>query len=186
MLIPRAPPHFSSPIEPPHCSLCPPPQVQVLTGKDAGRQGLVTQVVRARNWVVVEGLNTVRSERGGVGGGVTVLRGGHGTSLTPPSPRSTTATSTGWPNSAAPTSPARPRCCSARSPWWTLRTGKNPGGGPKKTQGGGFRVIPADFGPFFPPQEADGGAVALHGGGGAGAGVAAHRPHPPPAPAAAP
>uniref|UniRef100_A0A8B9ZIY4 Large ribosomal subunit protein uL24m n=1 Tax=Anas platyrhynchos TaxID=8839 RepID=A0A8B9ZIY4_ANAPL len=32
--------------------------VQVLAGKDAGRQGLVTQVVRARNWVVVEGLNT--------------------------------------------------------------------------------------------------------------------------------
>uniref|UniRef100_A0A8C9L948 Large ribosomal subunit protein uL24m n=1 Tax=Pavo cristatus TaxID=9049 RepID=A0A8C9L948_PAVCR len=32
--------------------------VQVLTGKDAGKQGMVTQVVRARNWVVVEGLNT--------------------------------------------------------------------------------------------------------------------------------
>ncbi|NXX99640.1 RM24 protein, partial [Centropus bengalensis] len=35
-----------------------PSQVQVLAGKDAGKQGLVTQVVRARNWVVVEGLNT--------------------------------------------------------------------------------------------------------------------------------
>ncbi|NXK98008.1 RM24 protein, partial [Formicarius rufipectus] len=32
--------------------------VQVLTGKDAGKQGMVTQVVRDRNWVVVEGLNT--------------------------------------------------------------------------------------------------------------------------------
>nr|XP_025968618.1 39S ribosomal protein L24, mitochondrial [Dromaius novaehollandiae] len=32
--------------------------VQVLTGKDAGKQAMVTQVVRARNWVVVEGLNT--------------------------------------------------------------------------------------------------------------------------------
>uniref|UniRef100_A0A8B9NLM8 Large ribosomal subunit protein uL24m n=2 Tax=Accipiter nisus TaxID=211598 RepID=A0A8B9NLM8_9AVES len=36
----------------------PPPQVQVLAGKDAGKQAMVTQVVRARNWVVVEGLNT--------------------------------------------------------------------------------------------------------------------------------
>lgn len=39
-----------------------PPQVQVLVGKDAGKQAMVTQVVRARNWVVVEGLNTVRLE----------------------------------------------------------------------------------------------------------------------------
>ncbi|XP_065516042.1 LOW QUALITY PROTEIN: large ribosomal subunit protein uL24m [Lathamus discolor] len=37
---------------------CPPPTVQVLSGKDAGKQAMVTQVVRARNWVVVEGLNT--------------------------------------------------------------------------------------------------------------------------------
>ncbi|RLV87518.1 hypothetical protein DV515_00015651 [Chloebia gouldiae] len=42
-----------------------PPQVQVLAGKDAGKQGMVTQVVQARNWVVVEGLNTVRLEQGG-------------------------------------------------------------------------------------------------------------------------
>lgn len=42
-----------------------PVQVQVLTGKDAGKQAMVTQVVRARNWVVVEGLNTVSIERGG-------------------------------------------------------------------------------------------------------------------------
>uniref|UniRef100_A0A8C5WJK4 Large ribosomal subunit protein uL24m n=1 Tax=Leptobrachium leishanense TaxID=445787 RepID=A0A8C5WJK4_9ANUR len=32
--------------------------VEVLFGKDSGKQGKVTQVVRARNWVVVEGLNT--------------------------------------------------------------------------------------------------------------------------------
>lgn len=32
--------------------------VQVLAGKDAGKQGTVTQVVQARNWVAVEGLNT--------------------------------------------------------------------------------------------------------------------------------
>ncbi|KAE8588273.1 hypothetical protein XENTR_v10022442 [Xenopus tropicalis] len=32
--------------------------VEVLHGKDAGKQGKVTQVVRARNWVVVDGLNT--------------------------------------------------------------------------------------------------------------------------------
>lgn len=38
----------------------------MLAGKDAGKQGLVTQVVQARNWVVVEGLNTVRLEQGGL------------------------------------------------------------------------------------------------------------------------
>ncbi|XP_073495576.1 large ribosomal subunit protein uL24m [Phyllobates terribilis] len=32
--------------------------VEVLAGKDAGKQGKVTQVIRARNWVVVENLNT--------------------------------------------------------------------------------------------------------------------------------
>uniref|UniRef100_A0A5S6M3D0 Large ribosomal subunit protein uL24m n=1 Tax=Xenopus tropicalis TaxID=8364 RepID=A0A5S6M3D0_XENTR len=32
--------------------------VEVLHGKDAGKQGKVTQVVRARNWVVIDGLNT--------------------------------------------------------------------------------------------------------------------------------
>ncbi|XP_072283919.1 large ribosomal subunit protein uL24m [Pyxicephalus adspersus] len=32
--------------------------VEVLVGKDAGKQGKVTQVIRARNWVVVENLNT--------------------------------------------------------------------------------------------------------------------------------
>lgn len=32
--------------------------VEVLAGKDSGKQGKVTQVIRARNWVVVENLNT--------------------------------------------------------------------------------------------------------------------------------
>ncbi|KAM4663109.1 large ribosomal subunit protein uL24m [Discoglossus pictus] len=32
--------------------------VEVLFGKDTGKQGKITQVVRARNWVVVENLNT--------------------------------------------------------------------------------------------------------------------------------
>uniref|UniRef100_A0A8C8VP83 Large ribosomal subunit protein uL24m n=1 Tax=Pelusios castaneus TaxID=367368 RepID=A0A8C8VP83_9SAUR len=32
--------------------------VEILFGKDAGKQGLVNQVIRARNWVFVEGLNT--------------------------------------------------------------------------------------------------------------------------------
>lgn len=40
----------------------------MLAGKDAGKQGTVTQVVQARNWVVVEGLNTVRLEQGGLEG----------------------------------------------------------------------------------------------------------------------
>ncbi|XP_018430290.1 PREDICTED: 39S ribosomal protein L24, mitochondrial [Nanorana parkeri] len=31
--------------------------VEVLAGKDVGKQGKVTQVIRARNWVVVENLN---------------------------------------------------------------------------------------------------------------------------------
>lgn len=38
------------------------PQVEVLEGKDAGKQGKVVQVIRQRNWVVLEGLNTVSRE----------------------------------------------------------------------------------------------------------------------------
>lgn len=38
------------------------PQVEILEGKDAGKQGKVVQVIRQRNWVVVEGLNTVSEE----------------------------------------------------------------------------------------------------------------------------
>lgn len=32
--------------------------VEVLSGKDAGKQGTVSQVIRARNWVLIENLNT--------------------------------------------------------------------------------------------------------------------------------
>ncbi|XP_043935744.1 39S ribosomal protein L24, mitochondrial isoform X2 [Protopterus annectens] len=32
--------------------------VQVLAGKDSGKQGKIIQVIRPRNWVIVEGLNT--------------------------------------------------------------------------------------------------------------------------------
>lgn len=40
------------------------PQVEILEGKDAGKQGKVVQVIRERNWVVLEGLNTVSEEWG--------------------------------------------------------------------------------------------------------------------------
>uniref|UniRef100_A0A673U2P7 Large ribosomal subunit protein uL24m n=1 Tax=Suricata suricatta TaxID=37032 RepID=A0A673U2P7_SURSU len=33
-------------------------RVEILEGKDAGKQGKVVQVIRQRNWVVLEGLNT--------------------------------------------------------------------------------------------------------------------------------
>lgn len=33
-------------------------RVEVLVGRDAGKQGIVTQVIQERNWVIVEGLNT--------------------------------------------------------------------------------------------------------------------------------
>ncbi|KAF0880544.1 RM24 protein, partial [Crocuta crocuta] len=42
------------PLPDPHVFL----QVEVLEGKDAGKQGKVVQVIRQRNWVVLEGLNT--------------------------------------------------------------------------------------------------------------------------------
>lgn len=32
-------------------------RVEILTGKDAGKQGIVMQVIQERNWVLVEGLN---------------------------------------------------------------------------------------------------------------------------------
>lgn len=35
-------------------------QVEILAGKDKGKQGKVIQVFRHRNWVILEGLNTVR------------------------------------------------------------------------------------------------------------------------------
>lgn len=33
-------------------------RVQVLTGPDQGKQGIISQVIEERNWVIVEGLNT--------------------------------------------------------------------------------------------------------------------------------
>ncbi|XP_029437561.1 39S ribosomal protein L24, mitochondrial [Rhinatrema bivittatum] len=32
--------------------------VEILAGKDMGKQGKIVQIIRARNWVVLEGLNT--------------------------------------------------------------------------------------------------------------------------------
>jgi large subunit ribosomal protein L24 len=34
-------------------------KVQIIRGKDAGKQGFVSAVIRQRNWVFVKGLNTV-------------------------------------------------------------------------------------------------------------------------------
>lgn len=34
-------------------------KVMLLSGKDKGKTGKVTEVVRSKNWVFVEGLNTV-------------------------------------------------------------------------------------------------------------------------------
>lgn len=36
-------------------------QVEILSGKDKGKQGKVVQVFRHRNWVILAGLNTVRN-----------------------------------------------------------------------------------------------------------------------------
>lgn len=33
-------------------------RVEVLVGKDKGKQGIVTQIIQERNWVIVDGLNT--------------------------------------------------------------------------------------------------------------------------------
>lgn len=33
-------------------------RVEVLVGRDKGKQGIVKQVIQERNWVIVEGLNT--------------------------------------------------------------------------------------------------------------------------------
>ncbi|XP_075985991.1 mitochondrial ribosomal protein L24 [Anticarsia gemmatalis] len=33
-------------------------RVEILVGKDKGKQGIVSQVIQERNWVIVEGLNT--------------------------------------------------------------------------------------------------------------------------------
>lgn len=33
-------------------------RVQVLIGRDKGKQGFISQIIQERNWVIVEGLNT--------------------------------------------------------------------------------------------------------------------------------
>lgn len=38
-------------------------KVEILAGKDKGKQGKVIQVFRHRNWVILEGLNTVSKRR---------------------------------------------------------------------------------------------------------------------------
>lgn len=53
----------------PHDSIIVPPlkdwfffrgdKVQVMVGKDAGKQGIVAGIIRQRNWVIVQGLNCV-------------------------------------------------------------------------------------------------------------------------------
>lgn len=37
-------------------------QVEILAGKDKGKQGKVVEVFTRRNWVIVHGLNTVRKQ----------------------------------------------------------------------------------------------------------------------------
>ena len=36
-------------------------QVELLVGKDKGKQGLVNCIIKERNWVYVDGLNCVRA-----------------------------------------------------------------------------------------------------------------------------
>lgn len=33
-------------------------RVEILVGRDKGKQGIVSQIYQERNWVIVEGLNT--------------------------------------------------------------------------------------------------------------------------------
>lgn len=33
-------------------------RVEIMVGKDKGKQGIVSQVIQERNWVFVDGLNT--------------------------------------------------------------------------------------------------------------------------------
>lgn len=39
-------------------------RVEILTGRDQGKQGIINQVIQERNWVIVEGLNTKLKEIG--------------------------------------------------------------------------------------------------------------------------
>ena len=38
-------------------------QVEILVGRDKGKQGIVRQIVYERNWVFVDGLNNVSTPR---------------------------------------------------------------------------------------------------------------------------
>ncbi|KAB5530607.1 hypothetical protein PHYPO_G00131270 [Pangasianodon hypophthalmus] len=49
---------FVEPISPEDWSVFRGDVVEILSGKDKGKQGKVTQVFRHRNWVIVEGFNT--------------------------------------------------------------------------------------------------------------------------------
>ncbi|XP_056269570.1 probable 39S ribosomal protein L24, mitochondrial [Pseudoliparis swirei] len=49
---------FVEPLAPADWSVLKGDTVQILTGKDQGKQGKVIQVFRHRNWVILEGLNT--------------------------------------------------------------------------------------------------------------------------------
>lgn len=39
-------------------------QVEILTGKDKGKHGIVCEIIQERNWVFVEGLNTYLQLKG--------------------------------------------------------------------------------------------------------------------------
>ena len=43
----------------PDTPLSPCPQVEVLVGKDKGKFGVISSIIKERNWVYVEGLNAV-------------------------------------------------------------------------------------------------------------------------------
>ncbi|XP_072226876.1 large ribosomal subunit protein uL24m [Leuresthes tenuis] len=49
---------FVEPMEPEDWSVVKGDMVEILAGKDKGKQGKVIQVFRRRNWVILEGLNT--------------------------------------------------------------------------------------------------------------------------------
>lgn len=40
-------------------------RVEILTGKDKGKQGIIKQIFQERNWVIVEGLNCKLTQTGG-------------------------------------------------------------------------------------------------------------------------
>jgi len=48
-------------------------RVQILVGKDKGKQGLVNYIVKERNWVCVEGLNLAYEEHKGADGNLMIV-----------------------------------------------------------------------------------------------------------------